>query len=513
MGKMTTLFSDFQAAVATVEWMDYKNYIGNCFYINDKWCDVCLISSEGATINCHYLILAAASDFFKKILTEEKPQVESLTKIIIPDINYKILKCIVGYIYTGEIALNTDELEIFLEGCNLLSIKGITDVENIIEDNVDPPPVVPEPVQITASVTSASTAAALEQPGPGLYNIQILETMETEELDQHSNNQIIEPIPTLEIEDDADQPMDEYELIKREIEHDNGDYDDANASADEDQAGDILPDLYHSSDDPLMEASGKKNDMFYVLDKTSDLDGSKTEDDDQMPGTSMSVKDDEDKKRKERKDYPNLKQAIEMIVEQGMSYANASKQFDVPKYVLFRQVRKMNVSRYYKFDAIKDVVHKEMENGETLTSISQKYNIPISTLHRYKVKLSNTGVLSNSLTPKTQRRKDEKVKLIKTIEELMLAGLSQTEIAKKMDIPKTTLWRLIKNGENRKAKSGDSSVVHVVTSNATSTTSTPMNVKNEISYYVVATSNADDDASSLAEGTQMLAQILKSDNC
>jgi hypothetical protein len=119
--------------------------------------------------------------------------------------------------------------------------------------------------------------------------------------------------------------------------------------------------------------------MFYVLENSL-----KTDLDDgisvvQIPSTSSQVDmntmkfDDDLKMKRKPKDYPNLKEAIDTIVDQGLSYANASKQYDIPKYILFRQVRKMNVSRYYKFDAIKDVVHKEMEQGETLTSISQKY--------------------------------------------------------------------------------------------------------------------------------------------
>jgi predicted DNA-binding protein (UPF0251 family) len=129
-------------------------------------------------------------------------------------------------------------------------------------------------------------------------------------------------------------------------------------------------------------------------------------------------------------------------------------------------------------------------------------------LHRYKVKLSTTGVLSDSLTPKTQRRKEEKVQLIKSIESMIKSGLSQTEIAKKMDIPKTTLWRLIKNGENRNSKAQTSQML--------STAATAIPKTENIDYYVVSggeISNQEASSTTNAECRQMLAQILKTDNC
>lgn len=87
---------------------------------------------------------------------------------------------------------------------------------------------------------------------------------------------------------------------------------------------------------------------------------------------------------------------------------------------------------------------EEIKNGEPLLNVSKKYNIPISTLHRDKQMLFNQGNLPINVTHKIRKRgEDFDDRLRRTICEI-LNGKSQNESAKLHDIPKATIWRVMK---------------------------------------------------------------------
>lgn len=85
------------------------------------------------------------------------------------------------------------------------------------------------------------------------------------------------------------------------------------------------------------------------------------------------------------------------------------------------------------------LIQKNFKSRFTAT-IAQKYKLPISSLHREKVKLFNDGKLIN-----VQIKRQNKGQLFReNLRKAVLAckeGMSQASAAYKYKVPKTTIWR------------------------------------------------------------------------
>jgi len=84
--------------------------------------DVSLICQTGEMVKCHKIVLAAASNLFKRLF------VESTGKhpvVILPHVTYPDLQNIVHFIYKGEISLGQKNLDTFLAVARSLEISGI----------------------------------------------------------------------------------------------------------------------------------------------------------------------------------------------------------------------------------------------------------------------------------------------------------------------------------------------------------------------------------------------------
>jgi len=89
--------------------------------------DVSLICQTGEMVKCHKIVLAAASNLFKRLF------VESTGKhpvVILPHIAHSELQNIVEYIYRGEISVGQNNLESFLAAATNLEISGVNHVKS-----------------------------------------------------------------------------------------------------------------------------------------------------------------------------------------------------------------------------------------------------------------------------------------------------------------------------------------------------------------------------------------------
>ena len=84
-----------------------------------------LVSGDDQLISAHRIILSSSSDFFEKLVTKH---VSANPAIFIKGIFYNILNSIIEFVYLGETTLANDCLEVFLEACNDLRIKGVSQV-------------------------------------------------------------------------------------------------------------------------------------------------------------------------------------------------------------------------------------------------------------------------------------------------------------------------------------------------------------------------------------------------
>lgn len=127
------------------------------------------------------------------------------------------------------------------------------------------------------------------------------------------------------------------------------------------------------------------------------------------------------------------------------SFRIVSEKYQIPKTLLWRRAKKEG---YIKSEKLKNPLRmlaiEEIKQGESLISLSKKYNIPISTLHREKLKLYEKGQLPESVNLKNRSRGEDYDDRLRLAISEILNGKSQNEVAKKYNIPKTTIWRIIK---------------------------------------------------------------------
>lgn len=140
-----------------------------------------------------------------------------------------------------------------------------------------------------------------------------------------------------------------------------------------------------------------------------------------------------------------MEQAINEIISNNTSFRIVSEKYQIPKTLLWRRAKKMG---YVKVEKQKDDIRlmaiESIKQGESLISLSKRFNIPISTLHREKLKLYEKGLLPESVNLKNRSRGEDYDERLRCAIAEILNGKSQNEIAKKYNIPKTTIWRIIK---------------------------------------------------------------------
>ncbi|XP_005187258.1 uncharacterized protein LOC101899194 [Musca domestica] len=137
--------------------------------------------------------------------------------------------------------------------------------------------------------------------------------------------------------------------------------------------------------------------------------------------------------------------ASQAVINEGLSLQKAAIRYDISKTVLWRRVRKH--PQYMKTTRENPIISKAYERlktGESLKSISQDLDIPMSTLHRHKVRLSNSGQLPDFVSCRKRdsvSKDDLKVKLAKAVYACIHEGMSQNHAANLYEISKSTLWR------------------------------------------------------------------------
>ncbi|KAH1027520.1 protein tramtrack, beta isoform isoform X2 [Dendroctonus ponderosae] len=90
----------------------------------EAFCDVTL-ACEGRTIKAHKIVLSACSTYFESILSqyEEKDPI-----LIMKDVKYIDIKCLVEFMYKGEINVEHNHLATLLKTAEELRIKGLAEV-------------------------------------------------------------------------------------------------------------------------------------------------------------------------------------------------------------------------------------------------------------------------------------------------------------------------------------------------------------------------------------------------
>ena len=99
-----------------VEWNDFQANASKAFglFRNESYLhDVTLVSSDRKHVSAHKLVLSASSEYFKDIF-QQTNHVQPI--LCLEGVNSKELENVLDYIYEGQVKINQEELEGFMEG-------------------------------------------------------------------------------------------------------------------------------------------------------------------------------------------------------------------------------------------------------------------------------------------------------------------------------------------------------------------------------------------------------------
>lgn len=420
------------ALTTTLKWNGHQSTLASAsveFQKRAQFCDV-TIKCAGGTFRCHSSLLSAASDFFKNIFREYPPHLDPL--IVVQDVEQSYIKAILSYIYTGIVAIDATKAPQFLETCAALQIKGLMDHQifarredlddlMVIESEFSEP-VGEEPEHQASDVNHSqgqTMAMYLVSHGDSLIQEPIYEesTIAQAAIDQ----QTIDNAEAAEMEEGVAEEFDE-ELEEEE---------DEEVCETEDKEGEAT-----SEDEPVFK---------------SHRDQEKEEQSDQELQVEHRAR-----KRKVRAQKSPAKakprshgatyRYTEEVMEKGirdvcsgkLSLHASSVQYDIPKSVLWRRLQKRSDYSPRQLDKKRKDAKIALLSGETLTSVSKRFNVPISTLYRDKTQLHQDGSL-----PKSGNREYTKQAIALAMEDIQ-KGMSQSAASRKYSLAKSTLWRKIK---------------------------------------------------------------------
>ena len=128
-----------------LQWHDFQENLKTAFGLlrNDReFSDVTLACEDGAQIETHKVILAAASPFFMEILKRNQ---HPRPLIYMRGVKVEDLAAIVDFLYYGETNVNEENLEAFLTLAEELKLKGLTgsaeneyEIERVQEQIIEP---------------------------------------------------------------------------------------------------------------------------------------------------------------------------------------------------------------------------------------------------------------------------------------------------------------------------------------------------------------------------------------
>ncbi|KAJ8964823.1 hypothetical protein NQ314_004631 [Rhamnusium bicolor] len=125
-----------------VNWNNHMNHVKKAFdnlLNNSELTDVTLYA-EGKKVGAHKMLLSACSSYFRNLF-REFPQDHPI--VVLKGVSYSVLADILKFIYNGEVSVDSDVFDSFLQTAEFLQISGLTDggkkakkVQNGDTDNV-----------------------------------------------------------------------------------------------------------------------------------------------------------------------------------------------------------------------------------------------------------------------------------------------------------------------------------------------------------------------------------------
>lgn len=317
----------------------------------------------------------------------------------------------------------------FIEICNLLQLKATISCERKL--------VFDKPVTTDAFAPSTSTALAITgSQHAASDNVDSNTTNVTRQ--QNLDSLIADLEETPKFNDDGDDEDSSYELKDKDIQE-------PNQILEVYEISNIEEDMTYEDED--MESEEHYELMNVIEPKVETSEPKSVKKKECKTDTMEYYEVSEIKPRIPAKqvDEEILNAALGEIIANTSSFRVVSEKYGIPKTLLWRRAKKIG---YIKGEKQKDSNRLQaieaIKHGESLISLSKRFNIPISTLHREKLKLFENGQLPDSVNLKNRSRGEDFDDRMRNALAEILNGKSQNEVAKKYKIPKTTLWRLLR---------------------------------------------------------------------
>lgn len=109
-----------------VNWNNHMNHVKKAFdnlLVNSELTDV-ILYAEGKKVGAHKMLLSACSSYFRSLF-REFPQEHPI--IVLKGVSYPVLTDILKFIYNGEVSVDSDVFDNFLQTAEFLQISGLTD--------------------------------------------------------------------------------------------------------------------------------------------------------------------------------------------------------------------------------------------------------------------------------------------------------------------------------------------------------------------------------------------------
>ncbi|XP_053955815.1 uncharacterized protein LOC128861597 [Anastrepha ludens] len=490
-----------QTNSATPTIMNHLKWMGHSATIFDiqrnlrndpQSCEVTL-AAKGHSVRAHRFVLSSCSDLLRNLLVDV-PMGQEAT-IVVPDIKGSLLESVLAFIYVGETSLTSTNLSEFLEAINTLGIKSAISFEcnnATLSGGVATTTV---PVKSLSDIQIAQEELIEQQE-----NIAV-EKIETQNVIQHERE-----LEFLDVYNDAQHSKITYSIehmpvsstaneyiltensgtftLTQNNKLENGSNSDSEKLVEmEDTTEDshIIEEYSSNSADPIIEIAASTpttstskvtttttnsqvpqpliqiksapkiktikiksqssseteqihQSMYTTLDPTADpISVLKTEDTFVSLNAAPGVPEDA------------LFYAVQAVINEGMSLQKAAQKYDLSKTVLWRRVRKHpNYMKTTRENPVLTMAYERLKGGDSLKNISRELDIPMSTLHRHKVRLAQQGRLPDYVSFKKRdvnSKIELKDKLTKALHACVHEGMSQNHAANLFDIPKSTLWR------------------------------------------------------------------------
>nr|CAI5866157.1 unnamed protein product [Callosobruchus analis] len=198
-----------------VNWNNHMNHVKQAFddlWSNSELTDVTLYA-DGKKIGAHRMLLSACSSYFRDLF-RAFPQEHPI--VVLKGVNYVVLTHILKFIYNGEVSVDSEVFDRFLQTAEYLQISGLSERENV-GNNVKSTDEKPEQEEIKHKVRRRKRKSSNSLPDETLLKeIKQEDEVKDADRDEYIVDQDLESslTPDIKIESEEHEapPMDEQLL-------------------------------------------------------------------------------------------------------------------------------------------------------------------------------------------------------------------------------------------------------------------------------------------------------------